>query len=34
MGMSNGAIVEHLATSPGEVELIVNLAERAPDLRR
>ena len=30
MGMSNEAIVDRLATSPGEVELIVNLADRAP----
>ena len=32
MGMSNAAIVDHLATSPAEVELIVNLADgtRAP----
>ncbi len=32
MGMSNAAIVDHLATSPAEVELIVNLAAgtRAP----
>ena len=27
MGMSNAAIVDHLATSPAEVELIVNLAD-------
>ena len=30
MGMSNAAIVDRLASSPGEVELIVNLADRAP----
>ena len=30
MGLSNEAIVDRLATSPGEVELIVNLADRAP----
>ncbi|MDE0447137.1 MAG: hypothetical protein OXH96_10730 [Spirochaetaceae bacterium] len=29
MGMSNAAIVDHLATSPAEVELIVNLADGA-----
>jgi DNA-binding NarL/FixJ family response regulator len=29
MGLSNDAIVERLATSPAEVELIVNLADRA-----
>jgi DNA-binding NarL/FixJ family response regulator len=28
MGLSNEAIVERLATSPAEVELIVNLADR------
>jgi len=27
MGMSSAAIVDHLATSPAEVELIVNLAD-------
>ena len=30
MGLSNEAIVDRLATSPGEVELIVNLADRMP----
>ena len=30
MGMSNEAIVERLATSPAEVELIVNLADGVP----
>ena len=34
MGMSNAAIVDRLATSPGEVELIVGLAEANPDRRR
>ena len=34
LGMSNAAIVDHLATSPGEVELIVSLAEGVPDQPR
>ena len=33
-GMSNAAIVDQLATSPGEVELIVSLAEGVPDQHR
>ena len=34
MGMSNAAIVDHLATSPAEVELIVNLADGVRHPRR
>lgn len=34
MGMSNAAIVDHLATSPAEVELIVNLADGTRARRR
>jgi hypothetical protein len=30
LGMSSAAIADHLATSPGEVELIVNLADGVP----
>ena len=33
MGMSNAVIVDRLATSPGEVELIVNLADGVADRR-
>lgn len=33
MGVSNAVIVDRLATSPGEVELIVNLAEGVRDRR-
>ena len=33
LGMSNAAIADHLATSPGEVELIVNLADGVPGRR-
>ena len=31
LGMSSAAIADHLATSPGEVELIVNLADGVAD---
>lgn len=34
MGMSNAAIVDHLATSAAEVELIVNLADGTRAARR
>lgn len=33
MGMSNAVIGDRLAASPGEVELIVNLADGTPDER-